>query len=119
MIILSVLLGFFILIIVFSSAKDRQEEKSEKALTSVSIKLIFGIFLSIILSVVIALNADTPPSSGHGGLVLIIGPGAIGLIVLLLYLISLGFKPQKKYILGLTSIFLNVLTGFYYMLFSF
>jgi len=119
MIFLSALLSFFILIIIFSSAKDRQEDKKQKAITDVSIKLIFGIFLSIILSVLIAVNADIPPSAGHGFYIWIIGPGLMGLMILLFYLTSLIVKPQQKYILGLTSIFLNVFIGFYFMLSSF
>ena len=119
MIFIGALLLVFIIVIIASASKDRRELKMNKAITEVSIKLIFGIVLSIILSVIIALNADIPPSAGHGGFVLIIGPGVIGLIVLLSFLIFLGIRPQKKYVLGLISIILNLVIGFYYMLSSF
>ena len=108
-----------IIIIVASATKDRTKQKNLKAITEVSIKLIFGIVLSIILSVIIALNADISPSAGHGGFIHIIGPGIIGLIILLFYLISLGFKPDLKYPIGLASIFLNVIVGTSYMVSSF
>ena len=115
MIFLSVLIFVFIAIIIASATKDRREQKEHKAITEVSIKLIFGIVLSIILSVLIALNADISPSAGHGGFLYIIGPGIIGSIILIFYLISLGFKPELKYSVGLISILSNILVGIFYM----
>ena len=116
-----VIIIIFILIPIISAGVDLKNNVIEldKAFTSASTKIIFAVFLSIVLSVAIALNAYISASSGHGGFIYIIGPCAFGIIVLILYLASLGIRPKWKFVLGLLSILLNICIGFYFMFTNF
>ena len=103
----------FILIPIISARSDLKNNDMEldKAFTSASTKIIFAVFLSIVLSVAIALNYSISASQGHGGFIYILGPCAFGIIVLILYLASLGIRPKWKFVLGL----INICIGFYFM----
>ncbi|MEM9076344.1 MAG: hypothetical protein AAGC43_04855 [Bacteroidota bacterium] len=90
-------------------------EKPVKRFDEVSITFIVLIFISIIFSISIALMADIPASSGHGGLIYVIGPGFIGLLLIIAYLVVLITKPQWKYIFGTVFIVVNLVTGFIFM----
>ncbi|RKS42532.1 hypothetical protein BC962_3257 [Gillisia mitskevichiae] len=101
----------FIFLVYGISKSDKKLEEKDKALNDLSIKFLIFIFLSIIASVIISLQADIPPSSGHGGFIYIIIPVITGVSILFLYLISLTIKPRKKIVLGIISIVVNILTG--------
>ena len=92
-----------------------KEEKIDKAYTETSIKYLISIFFSIIASIAIAWEADIPASSGHGGFILIFGPGIMGILVMLVYIVSLSVFPAKKVILGIISILINLGVGAYFM----
>jgi hypothetical protein len=91
--------------------------EQKKVFTQVNLKFLVAIFFSIFVSIWIALKADMPDSIGFGGFIYIIGPGLIGLFIMILYLIFSMIKPKWKIILGILSILLNIGIGFYYMLF--
>ena len=110
-----VIILFAIIFQVVSAVKEMKADIKESAYTKLSIHLLIAVFMSVLLSISIALNADIPASSGHGGFIYILGPGAIGIIVLVLYLLLLPIWPQKKVILGLNSILINIIIGFYFM----
>jgi len=110
---------FTILFQVASAVKEIKTDNKEKSFTSTSIHLLIAVFMSIILSVAIALNAEIPASSGHGGFINIIGPGIYGLIVLVLYLVFLRIWPEWKFLFGLVCIITNISIGFYFMLTDF
>lgn len=90
-------------------------DKSTRRFDEISITFIILIIISIIFSISIALMADIPDSSGHGGFIYIIGPGFIGLVLLLIYLVFLGPKPQWKSIAGATIIIINLIVGLIFM----
>ena len=113
------LILIFIISPVILAGRYFNDVDKEKPFTSVSLQLLFAVFMSILLAVAIALNADIPASSGHGGLIYIIGPSLFGLFVFILYLASLGIRPKLKFVLGLVSILINISIGFYYMLTDF
>ena len=92
-----------------------QEEEIEKAYTETSIKYLISIFFSIVASIAIALRADIPASSGHGGFIYIIGPGFIGILVMLIYMGSLSMFPEKKVKFGIIAILVNLVVGIYFM----
>ncbi|MCR9263040.1 hypothetical protein [Flagellimonas pelagia] len=90
-------------------------EKPVKSFDEVSITFIVLIFISIIFSISIALMADISASSGHGGLIYVIGPTLVGLLLIVIYLVVLITKPQWKYIFGTAFIIANLITGFIFM----
>ena len=89
--------------------------KKDKAFDEISSTFLVLIFLSIIVSIWIALQADMPGSIGHGGFFYIIYPGIIGIAILLLYLVSLFIIPKWKTVLGWTCILINLITGICFM----
>ncbi|MDO1500946.1 hypothetical protein Q2T40_12470 [Winogradskyella maritima] len=106
----------FILYPIFSAKAQLDKDNKEKPYTTVTILMAMAIFLSIILSIAIALNADMPASIGHGGFMYIIGPGFYGILVLILYLVSVGVRPEWKFVSGLACILINISIGFYYFI---
>ncbi|NAS13688.1 hypothetical protein [Poritiphilus flavus] len=86
-----------------------------KSFDEVSMTFIALIFISIILSISIALMADISPSSGHGGFIYIIIPGLIGLLSLLVYVVLIAIKPRFKYIFGIAFILANLIAGYVMM----
>ncbi|MCK0109344.1 hypothetical protein MWU58_08565 [Flavobacteriaceae bacterium S0825] len=112
------LIGIILIFLFYAilSAKNQLiEDNRKKAFTSVTALMSFAIFISIILSVVIALNADMPQSIGYGGFDYIIRPSIFGILVLILYLSSVGAKPNLKFTLGLVSILINVCIGLVFL----
>ena len=109
----------FILILVYAATKAESNDEKEKVFNSVSLKLIFAIILSIILSIAIALNADIPDSIGHGGFTYIIAPAIFGFVILSLYSLAIVLRPKRKFTFGLLSIILNIVIGLYYMISDF
>ena len=97
----------------------KEEEEIGKAYTETSIKYLISIFFSIVASIAIAWEADFPASSGHGGFIYLIGPGIIGIIVMLIYLGSLTTFPEKKVIFGIVAILVNLGIGIYFMFSTF
>tara|TARA_R100000935_G_scaffold6226_1_gene13684 strand:- start:343 stop:711 length:369 start_codon:yes stop_codon:yes gene_type:complete len=112
-----IIITTFILIPIISAREDLKNNDIElnKAFNSASIKLIFALLLSVFLSVAIALNANIPASSGHGGFIYILGPFIFGIIILILYIAFLIICPKRKFILGIISTIVNICTGFYFM----
>ncbi|WP_162623213.1 hypothetical protein [Confluentibacter sediminis] len=110
------ILVVFILYPIISAKGQLNDDNKNKPYTSVTILMGMAIFISIILSIVIALNADMPASIGHGGFMYIIGPCFYGILVLILYLISVGVRPDWKFILGLVCVLINVCIGFIYFI---
>jgi hypothetical protein len=110
------LLLVFLLYPIISAKTQLNDDNKKKALTSVTALMSLAIFMSIVFSVVIALNADMPASIGHGGFMYIIGPSFYGLLVLIFYLVSLGVRPDFKFALGIISILINLLIGCIYFL---
>lgn len=102
--------------LIIHKLKWKEEEEIDKAYTETSIKYLISIFLSIIASITIALEADIPASSGHGGLILIFGPGIIGILVMFVYMGSLSIFPEKKVIFGIIAILINLGVGIYFMI---
>ena len=94
----------------------KEEEEKGKAYTETSIKYLISIFFSIIASIAIALKADISPSSGHGGFLYIIGPGLIGILIMIVYMASLSTFPKKKEMFGIIAILINLGVGIYFML---
>lgn len=90
---------------------------SEKRFTQINIKFLVAMLFSILVSVIIALQADMPDSIGFGGFTYIIEPALIGLLSMLFYSIFSIRIPSKKIILGVIGIVFNICIGFYYMLF--
>ena len=92
-----------------------EEEEFQKSYTETSIKYMISIFFSIVASITIALKADIPASSGHGGFIYFIGPGIIGILVMFAYIGSLSLFPEKKVKFGIISILVNLGVGIYFM----
>jgi len=92
-----------------------KEEEIDKAYTETSIKYLISVFFSIVASIAIALKADISASSGHGGFIYIIGPGFIGILVMLVYMGSLSMFPEKKVKFGIIAILVNLGVGIYFM----
>ncbi|PKQ45507.1 hypothetical protein [Confluentibacter flavum] len=114
--IITILLVIIIAPLVIQKIKWKEdEEKIEEAYTETSIKYIISIFFSIVASTVIALKANIPASSGHGGFIYIIGPGFLGILVLIAYLVCLSTFPEKKVIIGITAILINLSIGIWFM----
>ena len=93
-----------------------EKEEIDKAYTETSIKYLISIFFSIVASIAIAWEADIPASSGHGGLILIFGPGFMGILVMFVYIVSLSSFPEKKVIFGIIAILINLGVGTYFMI---
>jgi len=91
-----------------------KDDNTTKAYTDVTAYLGAALFMSIISSVVIALQADMPASIGYGGFIYIIGPSAFGVAVLIVYFILVNFKPGLKFLLGLAGIVLILFFGICY-----
>ena len=96
-------------------SKTNKYHKVERIFNEISITYLILIFISILFSITIALQADISDSSGHGGLIYIIGPGLLGLLIIIFYLISLFISPKSNTILGITSIVINIIIGFIFM----
>ena len=104
----------FVLYPIISAKSQLEDDNKHKPYTTVTTLMGVAIFLSIILSIVIALNADMPASIGFGGFMYIIGPGFYGILVLILYLIAVKERPDWKFISGLVCVFINVVIGLIY-----
>jgi len=77
------------------SAKIQLKKTDDgKAFTSVTAIMSIAIVMSTLLSIVIALQAEMPPSIGFGGFYYIFGPGILGIIVLVFYFI--GIQTSKE-----------------------
>lgn len=101
----------FIAYLLISAWTDIKKEDIDRPFTSASYQLLFALILSVIASITIALHADIPDSSGHGGFVYLIMPAIYGLGILVLYIISLLVKPHTKFFLGVLAIVLNIGVG--------
>tara|TARA_R110002051_G_scaffold78683_1_gene142294 strand:+ start:1250 stop:1552 length:303 start_codon:yes stop_codon:yes gene_type:complete len=95
---------------------NNQLENNEKPFTEISYTFLVLIFISIIASISIAMMADMPDSIGFGGFVYLIGPLLIGIVILVLYISMLFFKPKWKTILGTVAIIINICVGLYFMI---
>lgn len=104
----------FLLYAIFSAKSQLIEDNEKKAFTSVTGLMSIAILFSILLSVIIALNADMPADIGYGGFEYIFGPGIFGILILILYLIAVGVKPNLKFIIGIISALINLGIGFFY-----
>ncbi len=109
--IITIILAVVVAILIISAQKHAQDEEITRSFTDSSYQILFAILLSIILSVSIALQADIPASSGHGGFVYIIIPSICGIGVLIGYFISLFALPKKKLLMGLIGILINICVG--------
>ena len=110
-ILLIIVLLFSALVYAINKKDKKKLDEKEKGLTDSSIQLLAYTFFSIIISVIISLQADISDSSGHGGFIYIIIPVFAGVVIMFFYLISLLIIPRKKILLGVISIFLNIITG--------
>ena len=110
------ILLIFILYPILSAKEQLTDDNKNKPYTSVTTLMGIAVFISIILSIVIALNADMPASIGHGGFMYIIGPGFYGILVLILYSVSVGVRPDWKFISGLVCVLINISIGLVYFI---
>ena len=108
------LIAIFICTPILLAAGKLRSDNTSKAYTDVTALMGVSIFMSIICSVIIALNADMPGSIGHGGFIYIIGPSFFGLAILIIYLVLVTFKPRLKFLTGVAGIMLNLLVGLMY-----
>lgn len=108
---LAIFLFILVVVLIISAWKHVRDEKVVKAFTAASFELLLAMFLSTIISVAIALEADIPDSSGHGGFIYIIIPAISGIGFLTLYLISLLAIPSQKFLLGVLGVILNICVG--------
>ena len=109
--IIGIVLSIFVLYLIINAWSEVKNEEPTKRFTSVSYQLLFALVLSTIISITIALQADIPASSGHGGFVYIIVPALWGIGIFILYFISLLALPKHKFLLGLLGIMANVCVG--------
>lgn len=75
-----------------------------------------SVVMSTLLSIIIALNANISPSSGHGGFIYIFGPGVSGIAIVTLHVVFVKIIPKLKFTLGLISIYINIAVGFMFYL---
>lgn len=109
------LIFVIILFQVISAVREMKSDNKEKAFTKSSIHLLIAVFFSILLSIGIALKAEIPASSGHGGFLYIIAPLIFGILIFVIYLAFLRISPEWKLFSGLISILMNIGIGFYFM----
>lgn len=106
----------FVLYPIVSARGQLDEDNKTKPYTMVTTLMGVAIFLSIILSIAIVLSADMPDSIGFGGFTYIIRPSFYGILVLILYLVSVKVRPDWKFISGLVCVMINVIIGLIYFL---
>lgn len=109
------ILLIFILYPIISAKGQLNHDNEHEPYTSVTTLMGIAIFISVILSIVIALNTNMSASVGHGGLIYIIGPAFYGMLILILYLVLVVFRPIWKFISGLACVLINISIGFAFL----
>ena len=113
-----IVIGYFmaigVILFILNQKDKRETELSKKYLTEQTITIVGGIFLSVIVSLTISLNADIPDGYGLGGLLWIFGPVFFGAISILAYLIGLLLNRKLRIYGGLVCILFNIGVGIYY-----
>ncbi len=77
--------------------------KKKLILDNVKYNIIF-ISMGMIISWVVAMNADLPDSSNHGGFIPLIYPPITGLFFLIIYFISRAFVEKFNWIISIVGV---------------
>lgn len=106
-----------VLLLYTINKEDRKREYENKALNNRGQLMFIFVIISVVVSLIISLNADYPSSSNHGAIIYIIYPLGFGFLMTMSYLLALIVNPNLRFEAGYVAIAANVLFGVY-MLFG-